>query len=255
MTLVHDVLLARTPAPPAFTGAWARYLDLQQDVEACRAGSVNPAINLLLIGDSLIQEWPEALWKPKRVLNLGSGGDKTQQVLWRLDQIPPQAIAPAHVLLLIGVNNIGQGETADGTIEGQAAIMAKLNTMFPAAALRVATTLPYIIRVESQGHERRRLVEQMHARFGSRCLSLETTLADENGSPFPQFYREDGVHLSAAGYAVLTEALKPIIFENDSRRELVRSRVALPTRPIEDFGADQSGSGSDQSYSLARNGQ
>ena len=79
-----DILYATTPAPPTAAYPWRTYLEQM-------ATTVPANLDLLLIGDSLIYQWPISLLSPLEVASYGIGGDKAQNVLWRLE------IGRAHV--------------------------------------------------------------------------------------------------------------------------------------------------------------
>ncbi|GFR72856.1 platelet-activating factor acetylhydrolase IB subunit gamma-like [Elysia marginata] len=100
---------------------------------------------VVLIGDSLIRNmvW-SPLWKqmfePLHCLNLGVGGDRTENVLWRvlngeLDQIEPKVIA-----LMVGTNN--HGDTAEQVTAGIMAIVKAILDKQPASNLIVLGLLP-----------------------------------------------------------------------------------------------------------------
>ncbi len=66
-------------------------------------------IDVLLVGDSITMQWGEAWTKnfPKlKTVNIGIGGDKTQNVLWRLDHGGVEGLEPRVCVLLIGNNNM-----------------------------------------------------------------------------------------------------------------------------------------------------
>ena len=71
-------------------------------------------VDLLFIGDSITQGWEgagKAAWSEKygkrNAVNLGIGGDRTQHVLWRLDNGNIDGIKPKLAVLMIGTNNSG----------------------------------------------------------------------------------------------------------------------------------------------------
>lgn len=83
--------------------------------------SINPEI--VLIGDSITHRWGgfpndvgtgkkvwDDLFGHRRVLNLGFGWDRTQNVLWRLDHGEYDGLNPAYVVLNIGTNNLTPSE-------------------------------------------------------------------------------------------------------------------------------------------------
>ncbi len=75
-------------------------------------------IDVLLVGDSITQQWGSALerkplnaaWQKHfsryQTVKLGIAGDKTQNVLWRLDHGGVEGLRPRLVVLLIGNNNM-----------------------------------------------------------------------------------------------------------------------------------------------------
>jgi hypothetical protein len=69
--------LARTPASPPAIHSWLRHA-------ATIAAVPRSPVDIVLVGDSLVQQWPSLAWRGRRVLNLGSNGDRTQHLLWRL---------------------------------------------------------------------------------------------------------------------------------------------------------------------------
>lgn len=100
---------------------------------------------VVLIGDSLIRNmtW-SPLWKlmfePLHCLNLGVGGDRTENVLWRvlngeLDQIEPKVI-----VLMVGTNN--HGDTAEQVTAGIMAIVKAILDKQPSSNLIVMGLLP-----------------------------------------------------------------------------------------------------------------
>ena len=81
-------------------------------------------VDLVLIGDSITQGWEgrgKKVWKThygkRNAVNLGIGGDRTQHVIWRLDNGNLKGIAPKAAVVMIGTNNAGTtaNETAQDT--------------------------------------------------------------------------------------------------------------------------------------------
>ncbi len=66
-------------------------------------------IDVLLVGDSITIQWGESWAKHFQLLkavNIGIGGDKTQNVLWRLDHGGVEGLEPRVIVLMIGNNNM-----------------------------------------------------------------------------------------------------------------------------------------------------
>ncbi len=75
-----------------------------------RVGQGN--VDLIFIGDSITHAWEEdglEIWKqyyqPLNAVNLGYGGDRTENVLWRLQNGEVGGIAPRVAVVMIGTNN------------------------------------------------------------------------------------------------------------------------------------------------------
>jgi len=74
-------------------------------------------VDLLMIGDSIIFEWPrvgKAVWQQfydnRRAVNIGSSGDRTQHMLWHLQNGGLDGMKnrnPKLVVMMIGTNNRG----------------------------------------------------------------------------------------------------------------------------------------------------
>ena len=66
-------------------------------------------VDVLLVGDSITIQWGDS-WKRNfpdlKAVNIGIGGEKTQNVLWRLDHGGVDGLEPKVVILMIGNNNM-----------------------------------------------------------------------------------------------------------------------------------------------------
>ena len=78
-------------------------------------------IDIYFLGDSITRRWGAGEEKYKELLanwnqnlfgwnaaNFGLGGDKTQNVLWRLEQGELDGVHPKIIVLLVGTNNVGR---------------------------------------------------------------------------------------------------------------------------------------------------
>jgi hypothetical protein len=91
-------------------------------------------IDLVFLGDSITQGWEKngkKAWKKHfakyKPANLGFGGDRTQHVLWRLDNGEIEGINPKLAVLMIGTNNSNKDDhTGEEIGEGIQAIVKKL---------------------------------------------------------------------------------------------------------------------------------
>lgn len=164
--------------------------------------------DIILLGDSLIDwgNWDELLpeW---RALNRGIAGDSSADVLARLDEVV--ARAPGHVVLLVGINDVMRGVPAAATAETIGAIVSRLR-----AGGAEVTVLGVLKLGAGQARHNAAvaalngLIEIETASNGGRFVDLNPVLAPDGALPAAHTW--DDLHLTAAGYLALRDALKGI---------------------------------------------
>ena len=94
-------------------------------------------VDVLFLGDSITEGWEgggKEVWKkdfrPLKAANFGIGGDRTQHVLWRMQNGELEGIKPKAAVLMIGTNNPGSN-TAEEIADGIEAIVAELRKKRP----------------------------------------------------------------------------------------------------------------------------
>jgi lysophospholipase L1-like esterase len=116
-------------------------------------------VDLLLLGDSITQDWedtgPESwrdfrpawnhFYADRHAANLGFKGDTTASLLWRIENGEVAGIAPRAAVLLIGANNFGHVHwSADDTVVGIETIIRTLHTRLPKTHIVLISVLPSI---------------------------------------------------------------------------------------------------------------
>lgn len=183
-------------------------------------------IDLLFLGDSITEGWNEfhPSWKrhfsKRNAANFGIGGDRTQHVLWRLENGEIAGIQPRVVVLMIGTNNIGQN-SAEEIAEGVEAIVEKLKTGLPGTRILLLGVFP---RGSAESPDQTEVepdprVGQVNAIIkglgdGERVTYLDIGAAflNEDGK-IPRDLMPDFLHLSRAGYWTWAEAMEPTLWE------------------------------------------
>ena len=102
---------------------------------------------LIFIGDSITEQFRwgpgNAVWRQhyeQRALNFGRSADRTQHVLWRLDNLDIGWANPKAAVLLIGTNN--QDNPPEDIVAGIRAIIAKVQSKWPGAKVVLVSILP-----------------------------------------------------------------------------------------------------------------
>ena len=193
-----------------------------------RAREGGPA-KVVFVGDSITQGWEGAgsqVWRerfaPLGAMNLGNSGDRTEHVLWRLQQAPLTRLQPAHIVLMIGTNNLGHGRsTAADTLAGVEAIVKLLREQCASAVVHVLEIFPRGETINAMRGDICQVNQGLRAfvRAASAAKPGEARLrihavgdvfVDADGR-IDKAIMPDFLHLSAQGYGMWGEALAPLL--------------------------------------------
>ena len=173
--------------------------------------------DLIFIGDSITQGWEgrgRKVWAKfyakRNAVNLGISGDRTQHVIWRLDNGNLYRIKPKAAVIMIGTNNSGSN-TSQEIADGLGVIVKQLRKKLPETKLLLLGVFP---RGTNNTDKRRKVNEGANAIF--------KTLADGKAVHYldigPNFLQKDGtlpreimpdlLHLSEKGYTIWAESIE-----------------------------------------------
>jgi len=183
----------------------------------------NEPIDIMLVGDSLAEYWPDELWRPLNVFNFGVKADKTQHALWRLEQLPPISVNCRHAVILLGTNNLGAGDTAAGITAGIAAVAAAVVRVAPRASIHVIGTPPCGPGFEFRGDVRTKANAAVAGLEGFATINGDDALCPGFAEPCGN-YQDDQIHLSVAGYQRLMDLVRRSIERADAGTKSVAVR-------------------------------
>jgi beta-glucosidase len=178
----------------------------------------NPQV--VVLGDSIGSYYASSpAWAaqiaPLGAVDLAIPGNVTQTVLWQLDTGLLNGTAPRVIVLVVGTNNLGTGDTPQETAAGIAAIVANLRVRQPQASILVLGILP---RGESSDDPVQPLVAQTNlllARLADgrtvRFLDAGSAFLQSDGSISPDLMGDFLHPTLGPGYAVLTNAIEPTL--------------------------------------------
>ncbi|MBO5941031.1 MAG: hypothetical protein J6R18_07550 [Kiritimatiellae bacterium] len=215
----------KTRDPGLFGDYWwaNRFLSRHNEIEKFKGKSVD----LVLMGDSIIHFWE---WKyPKSwkkltqnhtALNLGYGGDRTQNVLWRIDHGELDGYEAKFIVLMIGTNNNSAKDTKPEDVAAAIEkIIAKIRVKQPKATLILHPIFPRGNSAKSGNHalarERNEKTNVMLKQFAEKdgkivWIDFNSKLIDSSGW-VPKSIMPDQIHPCDAGYDIWMEALAPVI--------------------------------------------
>lgn len=102
----------------------------------------------VFIGDSITHNWDSVAPDLLKayfgdVVNLGFGGDRTQDTLWNIEHLDWQCLAPKRIMLMIGTNNTGWAkDSPEATFDGIELILRKLRQACPEAQNHPSCAFP-----------------------------------------------------------------------------------------------------------------
>ena len=177
-------------------------------------------VDLVFIGDSITQGWEGSgkdVWAKyyanRNTVNLGIGGDRTQHVIWRLDNGNLKNITPKAAVIMIGTNNSGSN-TSTEIADGVKVIVEQIRKMSPKTKILVLGVFP---RGTNNDDARRKVNQGANAIFKNLADSKHVHYLDIG----EHFLTEDGtltreimpdlLHLSPKGYLIWAESIeKPL---------------------------------------------
>jgi lysophospholipase L1-like esterase len=197
----------------------------QQLLAKAREGGVD----LYFEGDSILRRWgatdyPELLAHFQKAFfgwNAGDfawGADRTENILWRLDNGELDGVNPKVIVLQAGTNNIGRDPGGDAMVAditaGLKAIVERCRQKAPGATIVVTGIFPRADNPEAWPTIQRINTHLAEMADGKeiRFLDINSKLGGPDGRPL-QGMTADGLHPSLQGYEVWAEALKPILTE------------------------------------------
>lgn len=191
------------PSPPTQASTLKRLRAL--------AAAVPEAADLVLLGDSLAAGWPAAdLPSDRSVFNFGLPGERMQNTLWRLETVQTAHLRPRNVVLLLGTNNLGDGDAPEAIAAGLGAVVAAISRVWSGPHI-LLLTIPR--RGELPGFreaDRLSLNQTLAERFATtdkvEVIDADPVLAERDDDPEPSL-DPDLLHISEAGYRRLGHAL------------------------------------------------
>ena len=201
---------------------WAnRFLSRHQLVEKQRGKTVD----LVLLGDSIMHFWewrhPESwakLTQGRTVLNLGYGGDRTQNVLWRIAHGELDGYKAKNIVLMIGTNNNSSNDTDPANVaKAVEKIAAEIRAKQPEARLILHPIFPRGVSADSKRHAAARarndktnaLLKDFAAAHPEIVwIDFNDKMVDASGW-VPRTIMADEIHPTDAGYDLWMDAILP----------------------------------------------
>jgi lysophospholipase L1-like esterase len=195
-------------------GPWVQHHE--QHLQQLKAGTTE----LIFIGDSITDQWSSAgqgVWDryytPRKAVNLGIGGDRTQHVLWRLEHGATQGISPKVAVVMIGTNNLSSNPP-DEVAAGIKAVVSKLRERLPKTKVLLLGIFPRGAKPDEIRDRLQGINEQIKSLDDGKFvkyLDISAAFLNPDGTISKEIM-PDSLHLSARGYRIWADAIEPTLW-------------------------------------------
>jgi lysophospholipase L1-like esterase len=213
--------IATTPAVQDMSWAQSWWMP-RHEAKLKEAQAAADKIKLIFIGDSITHFWEDRgrkVWDkyyaPRGALNLGFSGDRTEQLLWRIDHGTFGGLNPKLLVMLIGVNNIGHGRSNPvQTIDGIKAIVDRIEKKLPETKILLLAVFPW---GEKPDNPRRAQIVEINQGISKLAdnkklfyLDIGQKFLNADGT-MPKSIMPDFLHPGLQGYQIWAEAIEPTV--------------------------------------------
>ena len=190
-----------------------------QKLEEAKSGD----FDLVMIGDSITHSWDaqkdfKKIFQNIRVLNLGFAGDRTQNVLWRIQNGALENVSPKVVTMMIGTNHLHnerknhQPDETSGIVLGIQEVIKEIQKRLPDSKIILFSVFP---RKDPAEYGRVKALNKKLPKFADDRQIFHENINDvflnQSGQISKNLYLRDGLHLTQQGYATWGNALLPIL--------------------------------------------
>ena len=201
---------------PGFIASHEKFVSIAKEGKA----------QLVFLGDSITAGWgsKKEIWDKAfgayTPANFGIGGDRTQHVLWRIQNGELDGIKPKAFVIMIGTNNSAQ-DPAEGIAKGVTAIVETVRAKQPQAKILLLAVFPRGEKASTPekpnaGRDKLKQVNAIIAKLDDgkniHFLDIGDKFLQPDGS-LSKDIMPDFLHLSAAGYQIWADAIGPKLAE------------------------------------------
>lgn len=201
-------------------GATAQSNPFEGDILAFEAEEARnpPAPNsIVFIGSSTIRGWTDlaSSFPGNNVLNRGFGGSQTSDALFYVDRLATPH-RPPLVVLYEGDNDIAAGKSTDQIFADTTNFFARVRIKSPNTHVLYlsvkpspsrAAFLPAMVALNNRVREFVAGDPKLH------YVDIYSPMLNTSGQPRPELFTSDNLHMNAAGYALWTSIMRPIVDE------------------------------------------
>lgn len=218
-----EEIKAKATVPEVQTAKWAvkwwgqRHEQKLKDLKATEG-----KVDLLMIGDSITHGWEgrgkkvwDEFYAKRNAFNIGYSGDRTEQVIWRLQHGEVEGISPKLAVIMIGTNNTGhRQDPPKETAAGIKLIIEELKERTPKTKILLLAIFPRGAKSDDKLRQINDGTNDIIKGYADDetvfFLDINKTFLEEDGT-LPKSVMPDLLHPHEAGYRMWAEAMEPTI--------------------------------------------
>lgn len=193
-----------------------RTLEVTRKAERLAAFDKDPlprCADAVLIGSSSIRRWRiEAAFPDRKIVNRGVDSATISDISDALPRLFSRVRAKA-VFLYVGENDVARGRTPEIVTADILSLIRQIHHRLPKASIYYLSIKPTSHRWNDwpASKQANALIKSNKLAFNFTYIELGQRLTPEDTSPNPLLFREDGIHMSDAGYRVWSSAIAPVM--------------------------------------------
>jgi lysophospholipase L1-like esterase len=195
-----------------------KFANWENEISAfAQADKTNPPKkgSIVFTGSSSIRLWENLghYFPDKNILNRGFGGSQTEEVAYFADRIITP-YKPRQVVIYVGDNDLAAGKTPEKVLNDFKDLFRNIRKGKPRAAVTYISIKPSPSRIhlipqirQTNDLIRNFLATQKRATY----VDVFTPMLKPNGKPKPELFKPDSLHMTAAGYDIWAQVLRPYL--------------------------------------------
>jgi lysophospholipase L1-like esterase len=171
---------------------------------------------IFFVGNSITEQgnWNELF--NSKCLNRGIAGDDSKGILNRLKEITDKK--PAKIFIMVGINDLGRGESIENIIKNYREILKKIREDSPTTKVYVQSVLPVNNTLKNQHRKNNDIIllndqiRSLSSELGLTFINLFPLFTNKSGEMDLKL-SGDGIHINGSGYLIWKNAIVQYVNE------------------------------------------
>ena len=185
--------------------------DLQRLEKEIASLTKNP--EMVFYGSSTFTLWTEltSIFKEHHSINLGFGGSTLAACTWFFERVFKNINSTKAIVIYAGENDLGEGRHPEEVILFLENLLLKIGKKYgdiPCTYISIKPSLNRWHLQQSIRFTNSNIEKLMNTKPNFHYVNIHNLMLDQEEKPKPEYYIEDGLHLSKLGYQLWTIVLK-----------------------------------------------